>query len=84
MSEGVASGCLGLPLSLKITSLLWFLCTIPMINLKLSFAACIVRQWGCRRYVGVSEAVGVSYGFLGLPLMLYITSFFCGLRVWSP
>ena len=33
---------------------------------------------------GMSKAVGISCGFLGLSLMLYITSSFCGLWVWSP
>ena len=72
---GVPYGYLGLPLTLWITYLLWFVGVVPMIMLLSYFLLHVLcaEEGGDWMSEGVSEAVGVSSGCLGLPLMLYIT-----------
>ena len=60
----VSCGFLGLPLMLYITSFLWFVGVVPMINLS-----CKPNHFGCKHdvqvCVGVYEALGVSSSCLG-------------------
>ena len=55
---GVSCGCLGLPLMFYITSMLWFLGVVPMINLSCSLAILLYfvpvgggvgDMWACLR-----------------------------------
>ena len=64
------SGCLGLPLMFYIISLLWFKGVVPMMLAVNLAIFCYMYCGGCWGYVVVPEAVGMSCGCLGLPLML--------------